>query len=66
MNELKERLVALGMSGELADQAIATATDYVKSKTPAGFHPMIDEVLAGKSPDIGGAFGALGGLFGGK
>jgi len=66
MNELKERLTALGLSPEMAEKAIATVADYVKSKVPEPYDKMIDEVLAGKSPDLGGILGGLGGLFGGK
>lgn len=66
MNELKERLKALGLSDEMADKTIATVADFVKSKIPTSYHSMIDEVLAGKTPELGGLFGGLGGLFGGK
>ncbi|RYD40185.1 MAG: hypothetical protein EOP85_14685 [Verrucomicrobiaceae bacterium] len=66
MNELKERLKGLGLSDELADKAIATVADFVKSKIPSSFHGMIDDVMAGKSSDLGGILGNLGGLFGGK
>lgn len=66
MNELKEKLTALGMSEDMADKAITTVADFVKSKIPASYHAMIDDVLAGKSPDFGGILGSLGGLFGGK
>jgi hypothetical protein len=64
MNELKEKLVALGLSAEMADKVIATVADFVKSKIPASYHGMIDDVMAGKSPDLGGILGSLGGLFG--
>ncbi len=66
MNELKEKLAALGLSEEMTDQAIATVADYVKSKIPATYHGMFDDVLAGKTPELGGILGGLGGLFGGK
>jgi hypothetical protein len=66
MNELKQKLIALGLSEEMTDKAIATVADFVKSKIPATYHPMIDDVLAGKKPELGGLFGGLGGLFGGK
>jgi uncharacterized protein YoaH (UPF0181 family) len=66
MNELKQKLMALGLSEDLADKAIATVAEHVKSKTPAAYHSMIDDVLAGKSPQAGGLFGGLGSLFGGK
>ena len=66
MNELKEKLVAIGLSGEMADKAIATVADFVKSKVPTSYHSMIDEVMAGKTPELGGILGTLGSLFGGK
>ena len=66
MNELKEKLVALGLSEEMADKTIATVADFVKSKIPATYHGMIDDVLAGKTPELGGILGSLGGLFGSK
>ncbi len=66
MNELKAKLTALGLSEEMADKTIATVAEFVKSKIPASYHGMIDDVMAGKSPDMGGILGSLGGLFGGK
>ena len=66
MNELKAKLTSLGLSDEITDQVISTVAEFVKSKIPATYHGMIDDVLAGKSPDLGGIMGSLGGLFGGK
>ncbi len=66
MNELKQRLTALGLSEEMTDKAIATVADFVKTKIPESYHGMIDDVLAGKSPDPGGLLGSLGGFFGRK
>ena len=66
MNELKEKLMALGLSAEMTDKAIATVAEFVKSKIPESYHSMIDDVLAGKTPELGGILGSLGGLFGGK
>ncbi len=66
MNELKLRLTALGLSEEMAGKVITTVADFVKSKVPASYHGMIDDVLAGKSPDFGAILGSLGSLFGGK
>ena len=69
MDELKNKLSALGLSPEMADKVIVTVADFVKSKIPASYHPMIDDVLAGKKPDLGGilgSLGSLGGLFGKK
>jgi len=66
MNELKEKLAALGLSPEMTDKVIQTVADFVKSKLPASFHGMIDDTLAGNAPDLGGILGGLGGLFGGR
>lgn len=64
MNELKERLKALGLSDEMTDKALATVADFAKSKLPENLHQPIDDVLAGKTPDFGGILGSLGGLGG--
>jgi hypothetical protein len=66
MNELKEKLAALGLNTEMTDNVIRTVADFVKSKIPASYHGMIDDVLAGKSPDLGSLGGILGSLFGGR
>lgn len=63
MNELKERLIGLGLGEEMADKVITTVAGFVKSKLPESYHGMIDDVLLGKSPDLGGL---LGRFFGGK
>jgi ketopantoate reductase len=66
MNELKEKLKALGLSEEMTDSTIATVADFVKSKIPESYHSMIDDVLDGKTPELGGILGSLGGFLGGK
>lgn len=66
MNELKLKLIGLGLSEEMADKTITTVAEFVKSKIPNSYHGMIDDVLAGKSPDLGGILGSLGGFFGRK
>ena len=63
MNELKDKLSALGLSEEMTDKVIVTVADFVKSKLPASYHGMIDEALAGQMPNLGGMLGRLGGLF---
>ncbi len=63
MNELKQKLVGLGLSEEMTDKVITTVANFVKSKVPASYHGMIDDALAGKTPDMGGLLGGLGGLF---
>lgn len=66
MNELKQKLMSLGLSEEMTDKAIVTVAEFVKSKIPVTYHSMIDDVLAGKPPQMGGILGSLGNLFGGK
>ncbi|MBX3742181.1 MAG: hypothetical protein KF712_14405 [Akkermansiaceae bacterium] len=63
MNELKERLKALGLSEEMTDKTLAVIADFAKSRLPRTLHQPIDDVLAGKSPDLGGLLGGLGGFF---
>ena len=66
MNELKEKLIALGLSEDMAVKVIQTVAEFAKSKLPSQAHGMLDYVLAGKSPDLGGLGGMLGSLFGGR
>jgi hypothetical protein len=66
MNELKKQLTDLGLNEDLADKTILTVTNFVKAKLPTSFHSTIDDVIDGKSPDLSGVLGKLGGLFGGK
>lgn len=69
MNELKSQIMAHGLSEEMANKVINTVAEFVKSKVPESYQPMIDDVLAGKTPELGGILGSLGGLgsmFGGK
>lgn len=68
MNELIQRLTALGLSEDMAKQAIQTVGEFIKSKVPEDYQPMVDQVLAGQSPDLGklgGILGQLKGFFGG-
>lgn len=69
INELKAKLTALGMDEAMATKALETVAEFAKAKLPAQLHTPIDEVMSGKSPDLGGLGGLLGGLkgfFGGK
>ena len=43
MNELKERLNALGLSEEMTDKVIATVAEFTKSRLPASLQRPIDE-----------------------
>ncbi|WP_411827563.1 hypothetical protein [Luteolibacter sp. AS25] len=62
INELKVRLTGLGLSDEMATKAIETVADFAKGKLPAQMHPMLDDVMAGKTPDLGSLGGLLGGF----
>ena len=67
MNELKERLAALGLSEEQVDSTIETVSDFVKSKLPDDYKGMVDSLLSGQSPDLsalGGLLGKVKGMFG--
>jgi len=69
INELKVKLTALGMDEAMADKAIVTIAEFAKSKLPSVMHSSIDDVMAGKNPDLGQLGGLLGGIkgfFGGK
>ena len=66
MNELKTKLMALGLSEEMTDKAITTVAEFVKTKIPESYHSMIDDVMAGKTPELGGILGSLGSFFGKK
>lgn len=64
MNELKQRLAALGLSEQMIEPVLKTVADFVKSKLPENLQPAVDEIMAGKTPDLGGLLGSLGGLGG--
>ncbi|QTN34082.1 hypothetical protein HZ994_17740 [Akkermansiaceae bacterium] len=64
IEELKQKLTALGMDEAMATKAIATVADFAKSKLPASLHGAIDDVMSGNKPDLGGLGGMLGGLSG--
>lgn len=67
MNELKERLAAIGLSSEQVDQTIETVAGFVKEKLPEQYQPMVDDMLDGKAPDLsqiaGGLLGKMKDLF---
>ncbi|MGC4016604.1 MAG: hypothetical protein QM755_19100 [Luteolibacter sp.] len=68
MKELEDKLTALGLSQEQAQQAIQAVVDFIKGKIPAEYQGMLDQVMAGQMPDLGalgGIMGGLKGLFGG-
>lgn len=69
MNELKAKLTELGLSDEIADKAIHAVADFVKAKIPQEYQGLVDQVLAGQTPDLssigGGLLGKITGMFGG-
>lgn len=69
MNELKEKLAALGLSEEQVNGAIITVSDFVKSKVPDEYRGVVDSLMAGESPDLsslgGGMLDKVKGMFGG-
>jgi hypothetical protein len=68
MNELKEKLVGLGLSEEVAGQAITAVGEFVKSKVPEQYQGIVDSLLNGETPDLaslgGGLLDKVKGMFG--
>lgn len=69
MDELKAKLTGLGLSDEMATQAIQAVAEFVKSKVPESYQGMVDQLLSGQSPDLsslgGGLLDKMKGMFGG-
>ena len=66
MDELKEKLAALGIGDDKIDGVIETVVDFVKDKLPDGMDGMLDSVLKGEMPDLGvDMLDKVKGLFGG-
>jgi hypothetical protein len=67
MNELKERLAALGMTPEQIDGALQEVAGFVKAKLPADYTWIVDSLMAGQTPDVshlaGELFGKVKGMF---
>lgn len=59
MNELKEKLAALGLSAEQVDGALQTVAEFVKAKLPAEYQGIVDSLLAGETPDLASLGGGL-------
>lgn len=59
MNELKERLAALGLSPEQVDKIVETVAEFVKEKLPEQYQPMVDDMLDGKAPDLSSIAGGM-------
>ncbi|MDB4438530.1 hypothetical protein N9195_02980, partial [bacterium] len=66
MDELREKLAALGIGEDQIDGVIETVLGSVKEKLPEGMDGMFDSVMKGEMPDLGGdALDKVKGLFGG-
>jgi hypothetical protein len=68
MNELKDKLAALGLNGEQVDGALAAVADFVKAKLPVEYQGIVDTLLAGETADLsalgGGLLDKIKGMFG--
>ena len=60
MKELREKLIALGLCDDMADKVMVTVVEFAKSKIPATYHGMVDEMLGGESSELRGILGSLG------
>lgn len=52
MDELKEKLKALGLSDELVAQVIQTVGDFAQAKVPGLDRQMVEKLLAGDTSDL--------------
>ena len=50
MDELKEKLAALGLDNDQIEGAIESFVTFIKSKLPAGMEGMLQGFLEGKGP----------------
>ncbi len=54
MDELKEKLAALGLPAEQIDSVLETVFGFIKDKLPDGMEDMVESLINGETPDIGG------------
>lgn len=52
MDELKEKLAALGLDDDQIAGSVEAFTEFLKSKVPAGMEGMLDSFLQGGAPEI--------------
>jgi hypothetical protein len=60
MKELKEKLMTLGLGEDMAEKVMATVVEFAKSKVPAAYQGMVDDLLSGESSELRGILGSLG------
>jgi len=68
MDELKEKLAALGLPEDQIEGVLKTVLEFLKDKMPDGMEDMVESLLNGETPDLGDVGDILGkakGLFGG-
>lgn len=72
MEELKEKLIGLGIAEEQIEGVIDTVLGFLRDKLPAGMQGIVDSIKNGETPglddlgDLGGIGDAIGGIFGKK
>ena len=65
MEELKEKLAAIGIEEDKIDSVIETFTGFISDKLPEGAQDMVQSLLNGEAPDTDGLLDKAKGLFGG-
>ena len=65
MDELREKLAALGLNENQIDGVIEAFVDFIKGKLPDGMEGMVQGLLDGGSSDANALLDQAKGLFGG-
>ncbi len=65
MDQLKEKLAALGLNEDQTDGVIEAFVDFIKGKLPDGMEGMVQGLLDGGSSDANALLDQAKGLFGG-
>ena len=65
MDELKEKLAALGLDENQVNGAIESFVEFIKSKMPPGMEGMLQGFMDGDGPDPNELLEKAKGLFGG-
>jgi hypothetical protein len=52
MDELKQKLIALGLSEEMVAKVIQTVGDFVQAKVPGVDRQAVEKLLAGDTSDL--------------
>ena len=65
MDELKEKLLALGVNEDQIDGVIEAFVDFIKCKLPDGMEGMVQGLMDGNGSDANDLLDQAKGLFGG-